>query len=165
MSQLSASGGQSIGASASASVLSMNIRGWFPLGLTGWISLQSKGLSRVLSKPQFESIHSLMLSLPYGGTLTTVHDYWNSHSFDYTDTYKQIQASQLKILPWTICFVFHWGVFFLQKVIGNHVALPEKRKRRHTTSAKSAPPLSTQHREHSSGTSRESRAGSWPWRN
>ena len=43
------SGGQSIRASASASVLPMNIQGWVPLGLTGWISLQSKGLSRVFS--------------------------------------------------------------------------------------------------------------------
>ena len=49
MSQLFTSGGQSIGASASASVLPMNIRGWFPLGLTGLISLLSKGLSRVFS--------------------------------------------------------------------------------------------------------------------
>ena len=45
MSQLFASGGQSIGVSASTSVLSMNIQDWFPLGWTGWISLQSKGLS------------------------------------------------------------------------------------------------------------------------
>ena len=49
MSQLFASDGQSIGASASASVLPMNIQGWFPLGLTGWISLLSKRLSRVFS--------------------------------------------------------------------------------------------------------------------
>ena len=49
MSQLFASGGQSIGVSASASVLPMNIQGWSPLGWTGWISLQSKGLSRVFS--------------------------------------------------------------------------------------------------------------------
>ena len=49
MSQFFASGGQSIGASASASVLPMNIENWFPLGWTGWISLQSKGLSRVFS--------------------------------------------------------------------------------------------------------------------
>ena len=47
MSRLFASGGQSIGASVSASVLPMTIQGWFPLGLTGWISLLSKGLSRV----------------------------------------------------------------------------------------------------------------------
>ena len=49
MSQLFASGSQSIGASASASVLLMNIQDWFPLGLTGLISLQSRGLSRVFS--------------------------------------------------------------------------------------------------------------------
>ena len=49
MSQFFASGGQSIGVSASASVLPMNIQDWFPLGLTDWISLLSKGLSRVFS--------------------------------------------------------------------------------------------------------------------
>ena len=50
MSQFSPSGGQSIGVAASASVLPMNIQDWFTLGWTGWISLQSKGLSRVFSK-------------------------------------------------------------------------------------------------------------------
>ena len=49
MSQLFTWGGQNIGVSASASVLPMNIQDWFPLGWTGWISLQSKGLSRVFS--------------------------------------------------------------------------------------------------------------------
>ena len=49
MSQLFASGGQNFGVSASTSVLSINIQDWFPLGWTGWISLQSKGLSRVFS--------------------------------------------------------------------------------------------------------------------
>ena len=50
MSQFFTSGGQSIGVSASASVLPMNIQDWSPLGWTGWISLQSKGLSRVFFK-------------------------------------------------------------------------------------------------------------------
>ena len=54
MSQFFASGGQSIGASASASVLPMNIQNRFPLGWTGWISLQSKGLSRVFSNIAFQ---------------------------------------------------------------------------------------------------------------
>ena len=49
MSQFFTSGSQSIGVSASTSVLPMNIQDWFPLGCTGWISLQSKGLSRVFS--------------------------------------------------------------------------------------------------------------------
>ena len=52
MSQLFTSVGQSIGVSASASVLPMNIQDWSPLGWTGWISLQSKGLSRVFSAVQ-----------------------------------------------------------------------------------------------------------------
>ena len=60
MSQLFASGGQSVGVSASTSVLPVNIQDWFPLGGTGLISLQSKGLSRVFSNttvqnPQFFS--------------------------------------------------------------------------------------------------------------
>ena len=61
VSQLFISAGQTIGVSASASVLPMNIQDWFPLGLTGWISLQSNGLSRVFSnttvqKHQFFSV-------------------------------------------------------------------------------------------------------------
>ena len=58
MSQLFASGGQRIGVLASESVLSMNIRDWFPLGWTGWISLQSKGLSRVFSKTYMRPVWS-----------------------------------------------------------------------------------------------------------
>ena len=60
MSQLFASGGQNIGVSASASVLPMNIQGWFPLGWTGWISLQSKGLLRVFSNTTVQKHHSLV---------------------------------------------------------------------------------------------------------
>ena len=83
VSQLFISGGQSIG--ASASVLPMNIQDWFPLGLTGLISMLSKGLSRVFSPaPQFESINSLVLSLP---------NYWKNHSFDYTDICWQSNVS------------------------------------------------------------------------
>ena len=70
MSQLFTSGGQSIRASASASVLPMNIQGWFPLGLTGLISLQSKGLSRVFSstaiqKHKFFGTQPSLLNLTY----------------------------------------------------------------------------------------------------
>ena len=82
MSLFSTSGGQSIGVSASASVLPMNIQDWFPLGWTGWISLQSKGLSRNFPTPQFKSINSLVLSLLYSPTLTSIHDYWKNHSID-----------------------------------------------------------------------------------
>ena len=59
MSQFLASGGQSIRASASASVLPLNIQGWFPLRLTGWISFQSNGLSRVFSSSVTQSCPTL----------------------------------------------------------------------------------------------------------
>ena len=70
MSQFFASGGQSIGVSASAAVLPMNIQDWFSLGWTGWIS------------PQFKSIKSLALGFLYSPTLTSIHDHWKNHSFD-----------------------------------------------------------------------------------
>ena len=76
MSQLFASSGQSIGASASASVFPVNSQGWFPLGLIGLTSLQSKGFSESSSTPQFKNINSLKLTLLYGPTLTPIHDYW-----------------------------------------------------------------------------------------
>ena len=65
MSQLFTSGGQSIEVSASASVLPMNIQGWFPLGWTGWISLKHKGLSRAFSNTtiQKHQFFSAQLSL------------------------------------------------------------------------------------------------------
>jgi len=82
MSRLFGSGGQGIRASASASVIPMNMKGWFPLGFTGLISLQSKGLSRVFSsttiqKPQFFAAQSSLQS-----NSQFVHDYWKNHSFD-----------------------------------------------------------------------------------
>ena len=65
MSLLFTSGGQTTGVSASASVLLMNIQDWFPLGWTGWISLLSKGLSRVFSNTtiQKHQLFSAQLSL------------------------------------------------------------------------------------------------------
>ena len=74
--QLFASGCQSIEAWASASVLRMNIQGWFPFGLTSLTSLLSKGLSSLLQACFFESMNSSALSLLYGLTLTSVHNYW-----------------------------------------------------------------------------------------
>ena len=71
MSQFFASGSKSIGVSASASVLPMNIQDWLPLGLTGCISLQSKGLSRVFKKYQFFG-SQLSFSHPYMTTGKTI---------------------------------------------------------------------------------------------
>ena len=65
VSRLFASGGQSIGASASASVVPINIQGWCPLGLTGLISLLFQGLSEFSPSPQFEIISSSVLTNIY----------------------------------------------------------------------------------------------------
>ena len=78
MSQLFAAGGRSIGVSASASVLLMNIQDWSPLQWTGWIPLQSKGLSRVFSNTAAQNINSSVLSFLDNPTLTSMHDYWKT---------------------------------------------------------------------------------------
>ena len=93
MGQLFASGVQSTGASASPWVLPMNIQGWFSLGLTGLISLESKGLSESSPAPQFKSINSLVLSLLCGLTLTSINDYWKNHSLDWMALFWQRDVS------------------------------------------------------------------------
>ena len=79
MSQLFSWGGQSTGVSALASVLPKNTQGWSPLEWNGWISLRSKGLSRVSPTPQFKSINSqcsafftVQLSHPYMTNANTI---------------------------------------------------------------------------------------------
>ena len=80
MSQFFASGGQGIGVSASASVLSMNIQDWSPLGWTGWISLQSKGFSRVFSNTTVQK-HQFFSAQPSLWSISHIHNAKN-HSFD-----------------------------------------------------------------------------------
>ena len=93
MSQFFTSGGQSIGVLASASVLPMNIQDWFPLGWTGWISLQSKGLSRIFSNTTVQKHQFFGAQLSLWSTLTSIHDYWKNHSFDYTVLCRQSNVS------------------------------------------------------------------------
>ena len=76
MSQLFISGGQSIGVSASASLLPVNTQDWSPLGWTGWISFQSKGLKSLLQHHSSKaSVSSSVLSFLYSPTLTSIHNY------------------------------------------------------------------------------------------
>ena len=77
---LFASGGQSIG--VSASVLPMNIQGWFHLGLTSLISLQSKELLSLLQHHNSKALVLHPSAFFYGPTLISVHDYWKNHSFN-----------------------------------------------------------------------------------
>ena len=82
MSRFFTSGGQSAGVSSSASVLPMNTQGWFPLGLIDFLSLQSKGLSRVFSSTIIGK-HQFFSTQFYDPT-HIIHDYRKSHCFDDT---------------------------------------------------------------------------------
>ena len=82
MSQLFASGSQSIGVSASTSVLPRNIQNWSPLRWTGWIPLQSKGLSRVFSNTTVQRHQFFGARFLYNPTLASIHDYWKNHGLD-----------------------------------------------------------------------------------
>ena len=82
MSQLFAWGGQSIGVSALALVLPKKSQGWSPSEWIGWISLQSKGLSRVFSNTTVQKHQYFGAQPPHSPTPTSIHDYWKNHSLD-----------------------------------------------------------------------------------
>ena len=82
------------------SVLPMTIQGCFPLGLTGLISLPSKGPSRVFSKPQFKSINSLALSLLYGPILTSV-----GNNLLVGFSYFLLPISERQHIPFKTCII------------------------------------------------------------
>ena len=110
MSQLFAPSGQSIGTSTSASVLTMNIQGWFPLGWTGWITLLSKGLSRVFSSTTVgkHQLHCKMCDLaPLCLSLATFCLFVWCGSFFF--------KSLLNLLYYCFCFMFQ---FFGLEVYG-----------------------------------------------
>ena len=81
-SQLFAWGGQSIGVSASASVLPMNTQDWSPLGWTGWSPCSPRDSQESSPAPQFKSINSSASSFLYSPTLTSIHDHRKNHSLD-----------------------------------------------------------------------------------
>ena len=103
MSQFFTSGDQTIGVSASTSVLPMNIQDWFPLGWTCWLSLQSKGLSRVFSNTTVQKYQffGTQLSSVQLSQLSTVQ-----HSHPYVTTGKTIALTKRPLLAkWCLCFL------------------------------------------------------------
>ena len=113
MNWLFTSGGQSIGALASSSVLPMNIQGWFLWELAGLISLLSNRLSRVFSSTTVQN-HQFFGSQP--PTLTSIHDYWKNRSIDYMDLCWQSDVSAFNMLsrfviaflPRSKCLFISW---------------------------------------------------------
>ena len=85
--------------SFSFSISPSNIHGWFLLGLTGFSPCCPRDSQKSSPAPQFESVNSLVLSLLYGPTLTSIHDYWKNHSFDY--------IYGLLLAKWSLCFLKH----------------------------------------------------------
>ena len=116
ISQFFPSGGQSIGVSASASVLPINIQDWFPLGWTGWISLQSEELSSLLQH------HSSKASIPWCSAffivtaLTSMYDYWKNHNFTRRTFVGKVMSLLLNMLsrlviafpPRSKCLLISW---------------------------------------------------------
>ena len=110
------SGAQSIGASTSASVLPRIIQDSFPLGLTGLISLQSKGLSRSSPTPSLKSISSSVLTFLYSSTLTSIHDYWRKHSLTrwtivgkvMSLLFNMLSSLVIAFLPRSKCLLISW---------------------------------------------------------
>ena len=143
MSQLFASGGQSIGVSASASVLPMNILDWFPLGWAGLIYLQSKGLSRVFSNTTFDSSKAsifwcsaffiVQLSHPYMTTGKTIA----LTRWTFVGKVMSLLFNMLSRLVIRFCFYFtFWGIhiaflvalcicLFANSIPPPHSVLPE----------------------------------------
>ena len=94
MSQFFTSGGQSIGVSASASVLPMTIQDWFPLGWTGWISLQFKGLSRVFSNTRVQKRQF------FGAQLRLIDSYINACNID--DYFNWLTVYWVILIIWDV---------------------------------------------------------------
>ena len=128
MSQLFTSGGQSIGASVSASGLPMNIQGWLPLGLTGLISLKSKGLSRVFSsttiwKHQFSAFFIVQLSHPYMTTRKTIAlTRWTFVGKVMSLLFNMLFGFVIAFLPRSNCLLISW-LRLLSAVILEYVLL------------------------------------------
>ena len=93
MSQLLAWGSQSTGVSALASFLPKKSQDWSPLECTGWISLQSKGLSRVFFSTTVQKHQFFGTQLSSSPTLTSIHNYWKNYSLDETDLCWQSNVS------------------------------------------------------------------------
>ena len=114
MSQLFAWGGQSIGVSASASFPPKKSQGWSPSKWTGWISLQSKELSRVFSGTTVQSHHFFGVQ-PFILSSSSIHDYWKNHSFDLTFVgkvmsllFNMLYRFVIAFLPRSKCLLISW---------------------------------------------------------
>ena len=116
VSQFFTSDDQSTGVSASTSVLPMNIQDWFSLGLTGLISLQSKGLSGVFSSTTVQKCQFFSAQPSLRSNSHIIPNYWKNHSFDYMDfcctvislLFNMLSRFVIAILPRSKCLLILW---------------------------------------------------------
>ena len=112
ISQFFTSVGQSIGGSISASVLPMNIQDWFPLKWLGGSPCSPRDSQVSCPTPQFKTINSSLLTILYGATVTSIHDNWKNHSFDYTELFQQSNVSTFKKFVQVCQFFFKRASIF-----------------------------------------------------
>ena len=129
MSQFFASGGQSIGVSASASVLQMNIQDWFPLGLTGWISLQSKGLSGVFSNTTIQKLQFLSAQIEPRPPVLQMWSpsHWTTREVplqNFGMKVKSLSHVQLFVTPWTVAYQAPHSVGFSRQEYWSGLPFP-----------------------------------------
>ena len=142
VSQLFTSDDQNAGVSTSASVFPISIQGWFPLRLTGLISLVSKGPQEPSPAPQFEGISSSALHLLYGPALITIHDHWEDHSLDYTDLCQQSNVSAFNALARFVIAFLPWSKHLLiSQLQSPSTVILEPKKRRSVTTSTSSPSI------------------------
>ena len=141
-SPLFASDDQNTGASASISVLPMNIQCWFPLRLTGLISFLSKGLSGVFSSTTVWRYQFFGILLLYGPAFTTVHDHWDNHSLDYMGLVGRVMSllfSTLSLL--VIAFLLRINCLLLSWLQSSSAVILEPKKRKSVTISTFSPYL------------------------
>ena len=114
MSQFFESGGQSIGVSASTSVLPMNTQDWSPLEWTDWISCNLRDSQEPSPTPQLKSINSSVLSFLYSPTLTSVHDYWKTIALTRRTLVGKVMSLHFNMLSRLVITSFQGVISLLQ---------------------------------------------------
>ena len=140
VSQFFLSGDQSIGASTSASVHLVNIQDWFSFRMDWLDLLEVQGTLKSSPTPQFKSI-SFELSLLYGPALTSTHDYWKNHSFDYTDLSQQSDVSTFDMLSMFVITFFPRSKHPITSWLQSPSAVILEHKKRKFVSASTFPHL------------------------
>ena len=140
MSQLFASGGQSIGASLSASILLMSTQVWFPLRLTGLICLLSKGLSRVFSSIIVWKHQFFGALLVYGPALITIHNYWKDHSLCIQTFVSKVMSLFFNTLSrFVIAFLLRSNCLLISWLQSPPAVILEPKKRKSVTASTFSP--------------------------